>query len=128
MSRIVHFEIQASNPQAMMDFYGSLLGWTFNKWAGGEYWMINTGPADQPGINGGLLPRRGPVPEKMAAVNSFVNTIGVDDLDGLLDKAVALGGTVVVPKMAVPGIGWLGYLNDPDGNIFGMMQPDTQAA
>ena len=35
---------------------------------------------------------------------------------------------VAVPKMAVPGIGWLAYAKDPDGNIFGMMQADPEAA
>jgi predicted enzyme related to lactoylglutathione lyase len=35
---------------------------------------------------------------------------------------------VAVPKMPVPGIGWLAYVRDPDGNIFGMMQADANAA
>jgi predicted enzyme related to lactoylglutathione lyase len=30
--------------------------------------------------------------------------------------------------MAIPGIGWLAYVKDPDGNIFGMMQMDAGAA
>ena len=124
MSRAVHFEIQASNPQALIDYYTGLFGWSFNQWQGGEYWLIHTGPEDKPGINGGLLPRRGPVPEAMAAVNAFVITVDVDDIDSALARA----GTVVVPKMAVPGIGWLGYARDPDGNIFGMMQEDPEAA
>ena len=124
MSRAVHFEIQASNPQALIDYYSGLFGWSFNKWEGGDYWLIHTGPEDKPGINGGLLPRRGPLPEAMAAVNAFVITVDVDDIDSALARAV----TVVVPKMPVPGIGWIGYARDPDGNIFGMMQEDPEAA
>ena len=42
----VHFEIQASNPQALIDYYSGLFGWSFNKWEGGDYWMIHTGPDD----------------------------------------------------------------------------------
>jgi predicted enzyme related to lactoylglutathione lyase len=130
MARPMHFEIQASNPPVLMDFYSRLFGWTFNKWEGGDYWMIHTGPDDQPGINGGLLPRRGPQPAEMAAVNAFVITIFVDDLDATLAQLSGIGGDaqVVVPKMAVPSIGWLAYIKDPDGNIFGTMQPDTRAA
>ncbi|MDB5909997.1 MAG: glyoxalase [Massilia sp.] len=130
MSRPMHFEIQASNPQALIDFYSSLFGWSFNKWEGGDYWLIHTGPDDQPGINGGLLPRRGPPPENMAAVNAFVITVDVDKLDDKLAKVDSIGGggVVCVPKMAVPGIGWLAYVKDPDGNIFGIMQADTHAA
>lgn len=130
MSRAVHFEIQASNPQALIDYYTGLFGWSFNKWEGGEYWLIHTGPEEKPGINGGLLPRRGPVPEAMAAVNAFVVTVDVEDIDTALVNAAAngSGGAIVVPKMPVPGIGWLGYARDPDGNIFGMMQEDPEAA
>lgn len=128
MARAVHFEIHASNPQALITFYTGLFGWTFNKWDGGDYWMIHTGPDEQPGINGGLMPRRGGLPEAMAAVNAFVITVDVDDVDASLAHAHGTGGSVALPKMAVPGIGWLAYAKDPDGNIFGMMQTDTGAA
>jgi predicted enzyme related to lactoylglutathione lyase len=32
-----------------------------------------------------------------------------------------------LPKMAVPGVGWLAYEKDPDGNICGIMQADPGA-
>lgn len=127
MSRAVHFEIHASDPQAAINFYSRLFGWSFNKWDGGDYWMIHTGPDDQPGINGGLIPRRGPVPENMAAMNAFVITVDVENVDTAVAGALAAGGTTAVPKMAVPGIGWLAYLKDPDGNVFGVMQADAEA-
>ncbi len=128
MARAVHFEIHASNPQAVIAFYTTLFGWSFNKWDGGEYWMIHTGPDDQPGINGGLMPRRGDLPAAMAPVNAFVITVDVDDVDACVARAKSAGGSVALPKMAVPGIGWLAYLKDPDGNIFGAMQTDLEAA
>lgn len=127
MSRAVHFEIHASNPQAAIDFYSGLFGWSFNKWDGGDYWMIHTGPDEQPGINGGLIPRRGPVPEAMVAMNAFVITVDVENVDTTVTGAMAAGGATAVPKMAVPKIGWLAYLKDPDGNIFGVMQADAEA-
>ena len=127
MSRAVHFEIHASNPQAAIDFYSGLFGWSFNKWEGGEYWMIHTGPDEQPGINGGLIPRRGALPDSMAAINAFVITVDVADVDTTVAGALAAGGASAAPKMAVPGIGWLAYLKDPDGNIFGVMQADREA-
>lgn len=128
MGRPVHFEIQASQPQALIDFYGSLFGWSFNKWEGGEYWLIDTGDSSKPGINGGLLPRQGPVPAAMQGVNAFVCTVDVENLDDTLVQVGSLKAEVVVPKMPVPGIGWLAYAKDLDGNIFGMMQSDATAA
>ena len=128
MSRVVHFEIHASKPQGLIDFYTAVFDWKFQQWGNVEYWLIETGPADQPGINGGLLPRRGPGPAEMQAVNSYVCTVQVSSLDDSLAKALSLGGTSAVAKMPVPGIGWLAYVKDPDGNICGLMQPDPHAA
>jgi predicted enzyme related to lactoylglutathione lyase len=56
-----------------------------------------------------------------------VNTLSVDGNDAAVAKAVAAGGTVVVPKRAVPGSGWLTYLADPAGIVFGIMQYDETA-
>ena len=127
MSRIIHFEIHASQPQALIDYYTALLGWAFNKYEGADYWLIETGPSDEPGIDGGLLPRRGDPPLPMQAVNSFVCTAQVDSLDETLSKNAALGGSIAFPKMPIPRIGWLAYVKDPDGNIMGLMQPDAHA-
>jgi predicted enzyme related to lactoylglutathione lyase len=33
-----------------------------------------------------------------------------------------------LPKSAVPGVGWSAYLADTEGNLFGLMQPDSTAA
>ena len=45
-----------------------------------------------------------------------------------LAAAEKAGGTLALPKMPVPGIGWLAYMKDTEGNIFGMIQADTAAA
>jgi uncharacterized protein len=127
MARIVHFEIQASQPQALADFYTELLGWSITKWEGADYWLIDTGPADRPGINGGLLPRSGAAPAEVQAVNAFVCTAGVESLDETLTRATSLGATVALPKNAVPGVGWLAYIKDLDGNVLGLLQPDESA-
>lgn len=31
-----------------------------------------------------------------------------------------------MPKMPIPGMGWLAYYKDTEGNIFSMMQSDSQ--
>lgn len=128
MSRPVHFEIQAADPHRAIAFYTALFGWSFNKWAGpADYWLIKTGEAGSPGIDGGLMPRKGPPPVAMQSVNAYVCTMGVDNLDASLKRLAELGTAVVVPKMPIPGIGWLAYANDTEGNIFGMLQPDSAA-
>jgi len=128
MPRPIHFEIQADDTERASAFYSQLFGWQFAQWGQEKYWLITTGEKSQPGIDGGLLPRRGAAPLAMAAVNAFVCTVDVANLDSTLEQAQSLGGIVVVPKMPVPTIGWLGYAKDTEGNIFGMMQMDAKAA
>jgi predicted enzyme related to lactoylglutathione lyase len=128
MSRVVHFEIQAENPDRAIAFYSSLFGWQFHKWEGPvPYWLVTTGPDSQRGINGGLLPRRGDRPATGQSVNAHVCTVEVESVDATLTKGTGLGATVAAPKMPIPGVGWLAYLTDPEGNIFGVMQNDPNA-
>ena len=122
MARPVHFEIPSDNPQKAIEFYSKLFGWKFSKWDGPmDYWLINTGDPGEPGINGGLMQRRDPN-------QPCVNTIGVTNLDESVATVLQMGGAIALPKMPVPGVGWLAYCKDTDGHIFGMMQPDTAAA
>lgn len=93
-----------------------------------DYWLIHTGPADQPGIDGGMMARRGQDPVEGQAVNAFVCTVDVAVLDTALARVATLGGQVALPKMAVPGVGWLAYAQDTEGNLFGLMQADPGAA
>jgi predicted enzyme related to lactoylglutathione lyase len=119
MARVVHFEIPADQPERAIEFYSKIFGWQFQKWDGPmPYWMINTG--EGPGINGGLLPRQHPG-------QTNVNTAGVESLDETVKAVEEAGGKIILPKMAVPGIGWLAYAADPEGNHFGMMQNDPSA-
>ena len=42
-----------------------------------------------------------------------------------MTRFVKRGGKICVPKMAIPGVGWLAYAEDPAGNVFGIIEPDT---
>jgi len=128
MSRVVHFEIHAANPERAAVFYTAVFGWAIKKWEGPvDYWLVTTGPTDQRGIDGGLLIRRGAAPAEGQPVNAYVCTIGVASVDDTLATVKASGGTIALEKMPVPGIGWLAYAKDTEGNIFGVLQPDQTA-
>lgn len=136
MPRPVHFEIHATEPEKLKTFYERLFGWSFTQWGDVPYWLINTGDGDpmngkphsEPGIDGGMLPRQGDPAEDGAGVNSFVVTVDVPDCQAFLDKAVAEGGTVAVPRGAIEGVGWNAYFKDPDGNLVGIMESDSSAS
>ncbi len=127
MPRVVHFEIHAENPERAVNFYKSVFGWQISKWDGPEdYWLITTGPSNEPGIDGAILKRHGPI--NGDSVIAYVCTIDVPSVDDFSSKATAQGGTIALPKTAVPHVGWLVYCKDTEGNIFGMMQSDPAAA
>jgi predicted enzyme related to lactoylglutathione lyase len=129
MPRVCHFEIHAIDPEQTIAFYQSVFGWQFKHWGGGgaDYWLITTGPDGEPGINGGLVRRRGPAPAEGQSVNAYVCTMQVPSVDEYVGKITAAGGVIALPKMAIPGVGWLAYAKDLAGNIFGIMQPDESA-
>lgn len=126
MPRVIHFEIHADDPQRAIQFYSSVFAWEFTKWEGPQdYWHIKTGPDDEPGINGGMIRRRGAVEDQ--AVIAYVCTIDVPSVDDYVRRILAAGGTVAVSKMSIQGVGWLAFATDTEGNIFGMMEADTEA-
>jgi predicted enzyme related to lactoylglutathione lyase len=113
-----------------MAFYQQVFGWEFPKWMEAPpYWGVMTAPqgSTEPGINGGLMRRMGGDPAAGAAVNAYVCTVQVDSFDATHERIMKAGGTVALPKFALTGLAWQGYYHDPEGNIFGVHEPDPNA-
>lgn len=122
MGRVVHFEFFAADAPQLADYYREVFGWDISTWAGGfEYHLVGTGPREEVGIDGAIAPFGS------AGDQRVVVTVDVDDLDAALTRAIGAGGCTVVPKAAVPGVGWHAYVTDPSGIVFGMMQDDPGA-
>ena len=129
MSRPIHFEIQADDLERAKSFYADVFGWTYDDWSavtGSPYWGVHTGDPAEPGIDGGLMPR--PAPVTGSGTNAGILTMGVEDYDATAATIEAAGGTVALPKVALPGMAWQGYFLDTEGNTFGIHQPDPNAA
>jgi len=57
MTRVVHFEIHADDPERAAAFYRSVFGWEIRKWDGPfDYWLVMTGPREEMGIDGADRP------------------------------------------------------------------------
>jgi len=115
MGRLVHVEITADDVARARKFY-EIFGWeiTDSGTPGMEYWLARTGEGGI-GIDGAIMPR---------SYNSqpSIHWVGVDDLDAMMAKVVAAGGTIAGEKQTVPGIGDTVYATDTEGNTFGMIQ------
>lgn len=120
MNRVVHFEIPSDDPAKSTAFYRDVFGWSFHQFGEFPYWLAVTGPADQPGIDGGLMKKNHPQQPVTFAIE-------VANIDASLEAVAAHGAVVAVPKMAIPGVGWTAYFKDLDGNIIGVHQRDPLA-
>ena len=101
MPRISHFEIPSDYPEKAMSFYQHVFGWTFQKFGEHDYWFVNSGDSNEPGINGAIMKKKDPR-------QPVVNSIMVEDLDAIVRTIENHGGKIVVPKMPFPVLaGWL---------------------
>ena len=119
MSRVVHFDLSADDPQRAVEFYRKLFGWKIERWAGpSEYWLLTTGDEAQPGITGGIAKR-------LAPNDSTAVVYDVASVDAAAARVVACGGSIREPKQALPGVGHLVACRDTEGNTFCLLQPDA---
>lgn len=119
-NRVVHFEIPADQVDTLQTFYEDVFGWSFENWGDPgeeeEYWMIMTGAEDERGgINGGMMQRQAPE-------QGVVNTIDVDDIDATIRKIQEHGGAILMEKTEIPDVGLFAYFEDPQRNVFGIME------
>lgn len=122
MNRFTHFELASDNLEETAAFYREVFGWQIYKWEGPvDYWLVTSGDASTPGINGGLMQTNG-------AFKGTINTIEVADIDAAIEKVKAHGGEMIMEKDAIPGVGWQAYFKDNSGIIVGLHQADESAA
>jgi predicted enzyme related to lactoylglutathione lyase len=119
-SRPTHFEIPVDDPDRAERFYGSVFGWTFERYPGAPnyYGMATTGD-ENPGINGALFQRN---PDAEVTI-----TMSVDSIENAIAKIREQGGEVVQDKMPVPSMGYFAVCRDTEGNKFGLFTNDPTA-
>jgi predicted enzyme related to lactoylglutathione lyase len=124
MTRPVHFEILADDPEKVAAFYKEVFDWEIATWGSGDqtYWLVTTGPKDTPGIDGGIMHRE--------FDQAVINTLEVESLDKALEKIEAAGGKKIHGPNEIPEVGMHAYCADNVGTLFGVLQPkmDTEQA
>jgi predicted enzyme related to lactoylglutathione lyase len=121
MSRVVHFEIHATDPDRAERFYRDVFGWEIEPpSAGPDYRLVRTGPPEEPGIDGAITRRDGEPPN--GGIGAYVCTVQVDDVQDTGARVIAAGGQQVSPPRDIPSVGTQGYFRDTEGNVFGALQ------
>lgn len=124
MNRVVHFEINADNVERAATFYRAVFGWKIEPWGPPEYGYmhVETGDANEPGIDGGIWKGNGSRPPSGARLNAFNCSVEVSNIDETLKQVKDAGGAIAKEKAQIPGVGWLAMCIDTEGNTFGVMQ------
>jgi predicted enzyme related to lactoylglutathione lyase len=127
MPTIVYFQIPSDNIERSKEFYNQLFGWKIDKFPesntpeGMENWTVTT--TDDKGnkaLGGGMSKRQMPQQQ----ITNFIDVKSVDEYSSKVEK---LGGKVVVPKTAVPGMGYYAVCVDTENNSFGIFESNESA-
>jgi predicted enzyme related to lactoylglutathione lyase len=110
---VVFFDIAAPDLASQAAFYKAVLGWDADATGGFSVPVSSPLPANlrvEPAA-------QGPVTERVIYV-------GVPDIDATLAEVTGQGGSVVFPRMAIPGVVILAMFKDPAGNRMGLVEMD----
>jgi predicted enzyme related to lactoylglutathione lyase len=131
---LAHFAINADDLDAAKRFYESVFGFRFTAWGPPGFFHIDTGDIGDSGDTGGravapvvgaLQQRRELIPG--ARTVGFECTFAVDDVDAVAAAVVAAGGTILMERTTIAGVGDLIWIADPAGNAVGAMRYDSAA-
>lgn len=103
---------------AARDFYGKVFGWS-------------VADAGMPGMTYLLASHGGDMvagmmeipPEAAGMPPNWMSYLDVDDADAAATKTASLGGQVLHGPADIPGTGRFAVLADPQGAVFGVLQP-----
>jgi predicted enzyme related to lactoylglutathione lyase len=111
---VAHFDIPADDVERARRFYEQVFGWRFEAWGPPDYYLIQTGTPEQPGIHGSVSRRLKPAAEGGRV--GFECTISVSDLAAIRAALLANGGTIVHDEYEIVGVGRLIRFRDSEGN------------
>ena len=105
-----HFEIGVRDARRAKEFYGPLLGWSFETTRGEDAWI------DTPGLRGGL--------HGDDDASNIVVYFSVPDIEVAVRRVRALGGTADDPEPP-DATGRYTSCSDDQGVVFGLHQPPS---
>ncbi len=109
---VVHWEIQAQDANRIQRFYADLFGWKIDAANPMRYGMVSSKGTG--GIDGGI----GGTPSGQSRILVYAT---VADINGVLEKAEALGARTVLPRTDVGPV-IMGIFEDVEGNHFGIIE------
>lgn len=122
-ANLASFALHVDDIDRARAFYEAVFGWDFEPWGPPGFYLIHTGDAASPGIQGLMHKRQ--TPRSGTGLNGVEPTFAVDDVDAVAARVVAHGGTITFAKSVIPTVGALIRFLDPEGNDIGAMAYET---
>jgi predicted enzyme related to lactoylglutathione lyase len=120
-----HFAINADDVPRAQRFYERVFGWRFEAWGPPGFLQILTGANGEASVRGALQGRRELIEGQRTV--AFECTFTVADVDAVAKAVAANGGTILIPRVLIPTVGYLIFFRDTEGNALGAMQYDSNA-
>lgn len=116
MPRVVHFEVKARDVERASSFYREAFDWDAQEWEGPTpYRFLITGSDGEAGIDGAVATDDG-------SGQSIVLTLEVPAVEEAERRVASAGGKVTRSNEPIPGVGRLAYVEDSEGNTFGILE------
>ena len=124
-NKLTHFAIHIDDIERAKKFYDGVFEWGFNSFGPSDFLQIKADKTENGELIGALQSRKySPVPEKLIGLEC---TIGVENVDEIVERVKNNGGQVLMQKTAIPNVGWIAKFLDTEGNLICAMQYDNSA-
>lgn len=119
---MTHFAVHIDDMERAKKFYDGVFDWGFNSYGQDDFLQIKADKSENGELIGAMQSRKySPVPDKIIGMEC---TISVENIDDIIEKVIANGGQVLLPKMSIPNVGQVAKFLDTEGNLICAMQYD----
>lgn len=122
-NKLTHFAIHIDDIERAKKFYDGVFDWGFISYEQSDFLQIKADKSESGELIGALQSRQySPIPDKIIGLEC---TIGVENVDEIIEKVKNNGGQVIMPKTAIPYVGYIAKFLDTEGNLICGMQYDN---
>ena len=116
---VSYFEIPVTDLDRAVEFYESVFEFRLERATVDGYDMaLFPSSSDAAGASGALAKGDVYVPSKEGAILYF----SVDDIDPIIERAIARSGKVLYPKKSIGALGFVAEIEDSEGNRIALHQ------
>jgi predicted enzyme related to lactoylglutathione lyase len=125
MYELDHFAIQCDDVKRAQRFYEKVFAWkmvSYKSVDSDEFQQIRT---EKGKLLGAIQSRN--FNSAKSRVIGFECSISVPDVDATASAVESGGGAILMPKSAIPGVGWIVKFLDSEGNLCCAVSQDPKA-